>query len=211
MDAKEKILETASRMFLSLGVRNVTMDSLASELGISKRTIYEWFSDKDDLVIQCVRHMILEQNKEHLHIIEKADNVIHALFLIIGQQEQHRKSYPKVFMEDIKKYFQAVNTTFYSCKADLKKFSASYVLLDKGVKQGVFRKDISIELVDTFLHEIITVLHNSERIHLLKPTPEEVFASTMFPYFRGISTDKGLTLINQYFETHFEKTQSHEE
>ncbi len=142
MEATEKILRKASEMFLSLGVRNVTMDSLAGELGISKRTLYEHFRDKDDLVIQCIRHMLVEDNKEMLGIIENSDNVIHALLLMLKKQEEKRKTYPKVFMEDIKKYFHSVNSSFYSCKKHFRQFSASFTLIDKGMKQGVFRKDL---------------------------------------------------------------------
>ncbi len=203
MEVKEKILVKASELYLSMGVRNVTMDTLASELGISKRTIYELFTDKDDLVIQCIRYMIIEQGKEHLNIIQNSENVIHALFEILKTQDDHRKSYPRVFVEDIKKYFPAVFSTFYACKADLKKYSASYAMLEKGVKEGIFRSDLRIDLVDTFIHETISILHTSERIHLLNPNPKEIFLNTFFPYLRGISTEKGLQLIEQYSYCYF--------
>lgn len=198
MEVKEKILAKASELYLSLGVRNVTMDTLASELGISKRTIYELFTDKDELVIQCIRYMIMEQGKKHLEIIRASDNVIDALFRIMKTQDDQRKSYPKVFIEDIKKYFPSVFSAFYACKADLKKYSASYALLERGVKEEIFRTDLRIDLVDTFIHETITILHTSERIHLLNPSPKDIFLNTFLPYLRGISTEKGLRLIEQY-------------
>jgi TetR/AcrR family transcriptional regulator, cholesterol catabolism regulator len=210
METKEKILAKASEMYLSMGVKNVTMDVLASELGISKRTLYELFADKDELVIQCIRYMIMEQGKMHLKIIEKSDNVIHALFEIMKQQEEHRKTYPKVFIEDIKKYFPSVFSAFYSCTDDLKKYSASYLLLERGVKEGIFRKDLRIDLVDTFIHEMISIIHNSERIHLLKPSPKDIFLNTFFPYLRGISTDQGIRVINQYFTDYSKNLNTYE-
>lgn len=205
MEVKDKILKTASEMFLSLGVRNVTMDNLAGELGISKRTLYELFKDKDDLVVQCLRHMLIEDNKEFLTIIENSDNVIQAILLIMKRQEEKRREFPKVFMEDIKKYFHAVNASFFSCKETLNKFSASYTLINKGVKQGIFRKGLRTELVDTFIHEIITVIHNSERIHLLQPSDKEILNSIVLPYFRGLATTKGVELLNTYFNEQSEQ------
>jgi TetR/AcrR family transcriptional regulator, cholesterol catabolism regulator len=200
MDSKEKILQHASKRFLSIGIRNVTMDSLATELAISKRTIYELIGDKDTLVIESIRYMIIENNKELLKIIETTDNVIEAIFIIISRQEQMRRDFPVVFIEDIKKYFSAVQASFYSSKSNLKQFSITYPLLEKGIKQGVFRKDLKIELVDNFIHEIITMVHTSDRIRCLNPADIDVFYNIFLPYLRGICTEKGLNLMNKYFE-----------
>jgi AcrR family transcriptional regulator len=200
MDTKEKILKRASEMFISFGVRNVTMDALAGDLAISKRTIYEMFKDKDELVIESLRHMIIENNKQLVEIIKDTENVVEAMFLITRRQEQYRKEFPKVFLEDIKRYFPLVQASFYSCKDDLKKFSATFTLLELGRKQGIFRTDLMTELVDNFIHEIISIVHTSDRIRLLNPADKDVLHSIMLPYFRGICTPKGLELMNKYFE-----------
>jgi AcrR family transcriptional regulator len=200
MDQKEKILQHASQKFLTVGIRNVTMDSLATELSVSKRTIYELFGDKDKLVIESLRFMILENNKEFLKIIEVADNVVEAIFLITKRQDEMRKQFPVVFMEDIKRYFPLVQASFYSCKSNLKQFSATFTMLEKGVKEGIFRKDLQIELVDNFIHEIISLIHTSERIRVLNPGDKDVFNNIFLPYLRGICTNKGLNLIDKFFE-----------
>jgi TetR/AcrR family transcriptional regulator, cholesterol catabolism regulator len=200
MDTKEKILHHACRKFLSIGIRNVTMDTLASELAISKRTIYELFGDKDTLVIESIRRMIIENNNELLAIIENTENVIEAIFLITNRQKQMRREFPTVFTEDIKKYFPMVHASFYSSKSDLKQFSVSYALLEKGMKEGIFSKELKTELVDNFLQEIISLVHTSERIRSLNPTDTEVINNIFLPYLRGICTHKGLELMNKYFE-----------
>jgi len=82
MDVRERIIQRALEQFMTMGIRKVTMDSLASDLNISKRTIYEKFRDKDTLVIECIRHMILSNNDELLDIIEKSANVIEALLCV---------------------------------------------------------------------------------------------------------------------------------
>ncbi len=200
MDVSEKILSKASEMFLLYGVRNVTMDALSGELGISKRTLYEKFRDKDTLVIECLRYMLLQDNSEMLRIIERSDNVMHAIVNIMKHSEEKRKQFPVVFLEDIKKYYKAVNANFYGCKETLKEYSASYILIVRGIEQGMFRKELNTELVDTFLHELISMLHNSERFHLLAPSDDEVFLNIILPYFRGLSTPKGLALLESYVE-----------
>lgn len=204
MEVKDKILAKASEMFLTYGIKNVTMDNLVSELGISKRTLYELFKDKEDLVVHCLRYMILEDNNNLLKIIEDSENVIEAIFRIIKHQEERRRQFPRVFIEDIKKYYEVVSNSFYACREDLKKFSASFTLIDKGVKQGVFRKELRTELIDAFLHEVITMLHTSTRMHLLEPTGKDVFLNILLPYFRGISTSKGMELLDTYFTERYE-------
>lgn len=204
METREKILEHASRKFMSIGIRNVTMDTLATELSISKRTIYELFDDKDKLVIESLRYMILENNKHLLGIIESAEHIVEAIFLILKRQKTMREEFPVVFVEDVKKYFPMVQASFYSCKSDLKQFSASFTLLEKGIAQGIIRNDLQIELVDNFIHELVSLLHTSERIRVLNPSDKDIFHNIFLPYFRGICTEKGLKLIDKEFLEKFE-------
>lgn len=199
MEAREKILEKATVLFLSMGVRNVTMDSIASDSGVSKRTIYELFKDKDDLVVQSLRRMIIKNNEEMMGIITETENVIEAIFLIMKMEERKRSAYSRVFTEDIKKYFPPVYASLYSCNERLKQFSASFTLLEKGIGQGIVRKDIRLDLVDNFIHELIGLIHNSERLRMLKASGNEVLVSIFLPYFRGICTPKGVGLMDKYF------------
>ncbi|GAP43606.1 transcriptional regulator, TetR family [Lentimicrobium saccharophilum] len=200
MEAREKILDKAIELFLNLGIRNVTMDSIAAESGVSKRTIYELFKDKDDLVVQSLREMIIRHNQDMLGIISEAGNVIEAIFMIMKMEALRRGSFARVFTEDIKKYFPVVNASLYSCKKSLKEFSASFTLLEKGIREGIFRKDMRLDLVDNFLHELIGLIHNSDRLRILQPTGQEVLSNIFLPYFRGICTSEGVALMDKYTE-----------
>lgn len=200
METRNKIIEKASELFLGMGIRNITMDQIASESGVSKRTIYELFKDKDDLVMQSLRFLMIRDNKEMIGIIEETQHVIEAIFLMMKRETLRRTEYPKIFVEDIKKYYLAVSKSLYSCKESLKEFSASYALLEKGIRESIFRQDIQIELVNSFLHELITLMENSERIKAIKALPEDMLRSIFLPYLRGICTTKGVDLMDQYFE-----------
>lgn len=200
METRNKIIEKASELFLVMGIRNITMDQIASESGVSKRTIYELFKDKDDLVVQSLRHLMIKDNKEMLGIIDETQHVIEAIFLMVKRETMRRTEYTKIFVEDIRKYYLAVSEDLYSCKKNLKEYSASYALIDKGMREDIFRQDIQIELVNGFLHELITLMENSERIKALKASPEDMLRSIFLPYLRGICTMKGVDLMDQYFE-----------
>ncbi|MGV8111403.1 MAG: TetR/AcrR family transcriptional regulator [Lentimicrobium sp.] len=97
MEAREKILDKAIELFLNLGIRNVTMDTIAAESGVSKRTIYELFKDKDDLVVQALREMIIRHNQDMLGIISQTGNVIEAIFMIMKMETERRGSFSRVF------------------------------------------------------------------------------------------------------------------
>jgi AcrR family transcriptional regulator len=200
MEAREKILGKASELFLGMGVKNVTMDYIASETGVSKRTIYELFKDKDELVVLSIREMIIRNNKEMIGIISQTEHVIEAIFLIMKREAERRAAFTKIFEEDIKKYFPAVNESLYSNKKNLKEFSASYALLEKGMREKIFRNDIQIELVDNFMHELIGLIHSNGRLLALNPAPTDVLKSIFLPYLRGICTWKGIELMDKYFE-----------
>lgn len=200
MEIREKIMLKSLEKFLSLGIRNVTMDAIAAEAGVSKRTIYELFSDKEDLVVECISYLMLKTNEENLKIVEKTENAIEAIFLITKCQKENREKFTRVFIEDMKKYITRVNAFIYSKKENIKKYSAFYQILEKGIKQGFFRKDIRLDLVDTFMQELISFVHSNERINLLNPSDEDLKNNIFMPYVRGICTPEGLTLVAKYFE-----------
>jgi TetR/AcrR family transcriptional regulator, cholesterol catabolism regulator len=200
METKERVLSRAGELIPFMGVKNLTMDAIATDLGISKRTIYELFRDKDDLVLQSFEYMILESNKKLLKIVEQTENVIEALFVIIEQQHRQMLTLNPVFLEDMKKYFLRLNARFYAdCKIN-NKFSVSYALLEKGIREKIFRSNLKIDVVDNFLHELINMFHNNEGIRLMNLNKQDALDNIMLPYFRGISTAKGLLLIDAYFK-----------
>jgi TetR/AcrR family transcriptional regulator, cholesterol catabolism regulator len=201
MDSKERIIMRAGELFPVMGIRTVTMDFIAADLGISKRTIYELFKDKDDLVIQVIESEIIKNNRILFEIVAKTNNAIEALFLIIEREHNRMMSFNPVFLEDMKKYLSKIHECFYKSKQKIKEFSVSYAILERGLREDIFRKELDIDIVDSFMHELVNFLHNSQRFRLMKLEKEDVLKNILLPYFRGICTRKGLELIDKYFNT----------
>ena len=109
-------------------------------------------------------------------------------------------SFNPVFLEDMKKYVTRIYECFYENNEKIREFSVSYAILEKGMREEIFRRDIQIDIVDNFLHELVNFLHNSERIRLLNLQMESILQNILLPYFRGICTRKGQDLIDRYFE-----------
>lgn len=199
MGTKEKILIRAGELFQYMGVKNVTMDYLAADLGMSKRTIYERFRQKEQLVIETLQDMIKRENEHLLEIIDQADHVIEALFLIIAYKQHKREGQPVIFHQDIKKYLPQLQALYYTKVEDLRRYSPSFIMIEKGIKEGVFKDDLNVRLVDNFIQELIAIMHNSMRIESLKPAEGEVLYNIFLPYFRGICTPKGVLLMDAFF------------
>ncbi len=92
VEVRERIIVESGLLFGKYGIRSMTMDALAEEMGISKRTIYERFRDKDTLLLEVIRYY-KKQTKENAHnLIDQSDNAIEALFRImkmtIGQMSR---------------------------------------------------------------------------------------------------------------------------
>lgn len=195
METKEKILQRTGELFRMMGMKSLTMDYIAADMGISKRTIYELFPDKDTLMLHSIEYMIMESNKSVLDLVRKADNVVEAIFVMIDAQHRQMMESNPVILEDLQRYFVRLQTSYYANREKCREFSVSYTLLERGIKEGIFREELKIDLVDTFILELIVMFHNSQALKQMKMTRQEALDNIFLPYFRGICTPKGLKLI----------------
>jgi AcrR family transcriptional regulator len=193
---KEKILHKASEMFLNLGFKSVTMDDIASELGMSKKTIYSHFPTKLKLV-QATTFFVLENVNEAICSILSADlNPIKEVFTIksiINNQLKNEKSsphyqlqkyYPKIFKQLKDKQFESVN----ECVVNN---------LKRGIEQGYYRKEINIDLITRFYFSGNMSLTNYDIFPLNSYAMSELKDAFLEYHIRAIATEKGLqTLIN---------------
>lgn len=198
--AHEKIINAAIEAFQLKGIKSVTMDSIAQSAGVSKRTVYELFEDKDALAIATIKQMILDNNRKIIELIGNTDNVIEALFLALESESIRRNKLSPVFESDMMKYHDTIIADLIANPDKMCDYSAGFTFLQKGIEQGVLRKELKIELVDSFLHDMVGIIHHSARIKQLNPTKDEVISNIFLPYFRGICTRKGLSLMEKYFE-----------
>ncbi len=199
MDYKERITEEAAHLFMKYGIRAVTMDSIAQHLGMSKRTIYENFSDKDELLYHVIDTMAKKQKEIFRRIMASADNVIEALFNILTSASAHMKNQNPTYMMDLKRYHYGVYQRICK-KGDIRNYEMSVAMLNRGVEEGIFRRDINIDIVNIGIHTVIDMTRDSEELSSEKFTNFQILDNLLFNYLIGISTPKGQNLINKYIE-----------
>src|ERR1700712_2218612 len=88
MEAKERILEKSQELFAKYGIRSVSMDDIAAQLGMSKKTLYQYYDDKDELVKSVFSQILEENKKECEHCNKIGDNAIHEVFISFDMVEE---------------------------------------------------------------------------------------------------------------------------
>jgi AcrR family transcriptional regulator len=197
MEVREKIISGAQKMFMRNGIRNITMDAIAAQLGISKRTIYEKFEDKDELLLCCLELAIAEQRSTGETLLNSSENVIEALIKILKHNIQVLKTINPAFFQDVKKHYPLLSkrTIESNDKQNMAKFIE---LLKRGIKEQVFRDTINVEIVARLLFEQFKIMNNAEVFPSDKFSKAEVFENLVINFLRGIATEKGWILIEKY-------------
>ncbi|MFH0840983.1 MAG: TetR/AcrR family transcriptional regulator [Bacteroidota bacterium] len=197
MDTRQRIIEEASVMFRTYGIRAVTMDMLAGEMGISKRTIYEIFNDKDELLSGVLEAMKEKQHKLIADILKGSENVIEAIFRILDVMTEHFSNMSPAFKLDMRKYHNDIILRLRET-GEIPYYSDNTDILLRGIKEGLFRRDIDISLANKCLLEVIRISDEKDLFPAENFSNTDVIRDFFINYIRGISTRKGLDLINFY-------------
>ena len=184
-------------MFRTYGIRAVTMDMLAAQLGISKRTIYEVFSYKDELLKGVLKWMSKKQHEVMSRIFSESDNVIEAIFKMLDLMTDHFQKMSPAFSMDMKRLHRNVFENPEEMK-DMPYLQTNSEILIRGIKEGLFRDDIDIEITNKCLLEVTRMSNDQSVFPQDDFLSKEVIRNFYINYLRGISTQKGLELINQY-------------
>lgn len=192
-ELKKRIVETAMQAFKSHGIKSITMDDIAVSLGISKRTLYEVFANKEMLLEACILKEREDMKAYVDEMLAMSDHVLEVLLKLYLHSIERFHATHKSFFEDLKKYPKV----YELFKSDKKHDSAEAVSFFKeGVKQGIFRDDINFAIVNLLVHEQIELLLNTDICE--KYSFLEVYESIMFTYLRGISTEKGARELEKF-------------
>ncbi len=192
---KQRIVEEAAFMFRTYGIRTVTMDMLAGHLGISKRTLYEVFRDKDELLQGVIKLMTLKQEAVMGRIFNESENVIEAIFKMLDLMTEHFRNMSPAFLMDMRRHhFEMMKKM--GALDDLPYANNNAGILKRGIKEGIFRKDINIEIANKCMSEVARMSNDKEVFPPESFMNKEVLRDFYLNYLRGISTRKGLDLIN---------------
>ena len=195
MEIRERIIEEATSQFLQFGIRNVTMDGIAAATGMSKRTVYEAFKDKTALVHTCLDVLTQKHKYKNADICSSSQNVVETIFLYMQEGIKAMNAINPVFFRDMEKLYPK---TWENLRKSNEKeaFNLSVELLQKGIKEGLFRSEINSPIVAKLFHEQMNLLADEKVFPRDEYSYIDVFQSLTINFMRGISTKKGINSID---------------
>lgn len=197
MENKERILTAAYELFFRYGIKSVTMDDIAKHLSMSKKTIYLYFRDKDEVVHTLMERSLEEDRKDFHAIAEKAGNVVEEVFEMMKKMHSIFGTINPNIFYDLRKYHPQTWELFH-------KFKTEFILeqveksLENGKKDGFVRMDINSKLLSKLRGEEIEMGFNPVIFPPDKYRILDVQIAFVEHFLYGICTLKGHKLINKH-------------
>ena len=192
---KERIIDQAMQMFVSQGIKSVRMDDIAQHLGVSKRTLYELFGDKEGLLYLAMERYSERNQQRWSELTANAHNVLDAMFMVLGEVMDKAEVSSRM-MDNLKKFYPAVHDKLMR-EGMSKNRRSLRCMLEQGIADGLFIDTINIDLAISVLYYTASAIV-TRRDLMLPPgmSEREAFIQIIGNFFRGISTAKGLQMVD---------------
>jgi len=197
MTQEERILAGSLELFFKAGIKSVTMDDIARHLAISKKTIYHFFSDKNELVVALVKKRMEEDKCQMEEIIAQPGDVIEQLLKMMQCAEEILSRANPILMHDMQKYHPEAWDQFQQFKAGVM-IGMLEELLTKGIEQGYIRPDINVKILARMRVNQVEMGFNSNIFPISEFSPWSVQFQLMEHFNYGICTLEGYKLLEKY-------------
>ncbi|MFY0252932.1 TetR/AcrR family transcriptional regulator [Chitinophaga sp. 30R24] len=199
MEVRERILETALKMFRRYGVKGVTMFDIARDCGISKKTVYEHFVDKQALIDEGMQQLLNDHTAHFQECQQATGNAIEELVCNMKYVTNLAKTLNPVMLYEIQKYHPGTWRNIESFKADCMLYNIKENL-KRGMAEGLYRQHLHIDIVARMrqlqLEAAFDLVQYPSDQFEMPIVMEQVTAH----FIRGIATTKGHELVNQYLQ-----------
>lgn len=196
MSEETKILEKCERLFMRYGIKSVTMDDVSRELGMSKKTLYQYFENKEELIHKVTQNHFTCQNKVIEHIIHHSKTAIDEMIGISNWMNTMSKNLNPSLVFDLKKYHPQSwqvfndhrNTEVYNCIKHN---------LERGIQEGIYREELDTEVLARIYIARMEMFLDAEIFPYDKFPPEKTFKVFMDYHIRGLATPKGIKYLEK--------------
>ncbi|QFQ11924.1 TetR/AcrR family transcriptional regulator [Pseudoprevotella muciniphila] len=197
---KERIIAEAISEFKKNGIRSTTMNQISQNLRISKRTLYEIYDSKEELLLDCLKAAHNLKLKKIEEIAEHSCNVLEFIIAFYSVSREEAKENNPNFVTDLFHYPRALDF-FRKMREDVLNEAVSF--LKKGVEEGVFELYFNYEIFYTLLSRFPEFILREKAFAAF--TPDETSINTTLIYLRGCTTKKGREMIDNYIKGLVEK------
>lgn len=197
LDTKQRIQQAANDLVMQYGIRSVSMDDIAANLGMSKKTIYLYFKDKDELVDAVVDDIIITNRYECNADREKADNAVHEIFLVMDMMAEMFKAMNPGILFDMQKYHPATFRKFLKHKNEFL-YNVCKENLERGIQEELYRSEISVDILCRYRVETMFIPFNPDFQQSLKHNLAKIEEEIIIHFLFGLVSLKGYKLIMKY-------------
>lgn len=199
-EQQEKWLKRVEELFLRFGIKSITMDDVARELGISKKTLYQFVDSKDDLVHKMLTLHIDQEKTTCKMLFGAAGSALEEMYLVMEGDMQQLKQMKTNILHDLQRYhheaWQKVTEYQHGFLYQVVKNN-----LERGIREGLYRTDFDVDIV-TKLHISGSIqLFNEDIFPHTQYKYEQVFREYMLHYLYGIVSETGLALLKRKFQS----------
>lgn len=200
LDIKSYIIEQSDKLFCQYGFKSITMDDIAKHLGMSKKTIYQNFVDKNELVNILIANKLGNQSCKMNDCAANAKDAVHEIFLAIADMRELMGTLnPKLFY-DLQKYHPKAWLKFRTFKEKNLLITIN-TNLKRGIEESVYRNDINVDILSQLrLDHSSIVFQEHDHYTMNKYNIAQVMIEITEHYLYGICNEKGLALIASYKE-----------
>lgn len=196
MELYNSIIEQASDLFLHRGLKAVSMDDIAKAVGISKRTLYENFNSKDELLSDCISYIESKRKERLSELCKEAKDVIDILLTVTHDMATNLSTISPLFLQDLNLYhFRLANDLFNKQRDE--QLEGIKKMLSKGKAEGYFVKEVNEGLVG----ELMTVTQRASMsiVSSGRYAYDTILKHIVLCFIRGIATEKGRVRIDEEF------------
>jgi|SRR6185437_1904712 len=205
---RERILEKARDLFMRYGIKSITMDEIAGQLGISKKTIYQFFTDKDEMVEAVVNEEMSRNEAGCREFIIRAENAIHEIFIAMEDIQEMLKTMNPQLMYDLEKHhpsaYRRIKQHKYQFMYEMIKQN-----LERGMKEDIYRTNLNPDFTARYRIESAFMTFNQDAFPWNKYPMNQTCHELALLFLHSICNAKGKKLIDKYLNDR-PKTPHHE-
>lgn len=194
-----KILNLAKAKFMRYGIRSVSMDDIARDLGMSKKTLYEHFRTKQGLVETISLEFIEMDKKAITEIHDGSDNALDEIVQVARYVIQTLRKVPEITLYDMKKYY-------HGCWSHFDRFHKEFIYniihanIERGKEEGLYRKDADAEIL-AHLYVGKSMLITDQDVFPMNEYPKpDLFRQLILYHIHGLASDRGLNRLETYLK-----------
>ena len=197
MEVKNKILAKSEELFLKYGLKSVTMDDLAKQLGVSKKTLYQFVDNKADLIQQIIDAHIESEKALMVQLQQDSEDAVEEMIAIARYAIKEVKKLTPTLIYDLQKYYQDTWQLIQNLHS-VHTYSIIKNNIERGIEQGVYRPDINADIIAK-IYVLSTLAVIEETTFPLKEyNKEQLFIEFIKYHLQGITSERGFVLYKKH-------------